>query len=110
MADLQVVLTGEFFWGVDDCLAKILLAAFPDRFVRMQKRSAAQVAPATSYAVVKLGSGLLCIKQTKGSTTHFISISPEQVKKHYPDCPDSVVAEWAATDWKARAQFGKMGS
>lgn len=107
MADIQIGVTGEVVWGVDDGIAKLLLGAFPERFYRVKKRSNEPAKPPKpNYAVGTTPGGSFAIIRTIGSTTEYVSMPPEHVKIRYPDCPDEVVARWAATDWRNRAKMG----
>ncbi len=107
MADIQIAVTGEVVWGVDDGIAKLLLGAFPEHFYRVKKRPTEPAKPVPpNYTVGTTPGGSFAIIRPTVSTTEYISMPPEHVKNKYPDCPDAVIKRWAETDWRHRAKMG----
>ena len=41
--------------------------------------------------------GAIAVQRKKGAYAEILAVEPEDIKRHWPDCPDSVIAQYQAT-------------
>ncbi len=94
--DIQVVSTGEQIFKIDDGAARALLAAFPEAFRKVDKPLPPPLPTTWTYLCGPMRFGKYAVMRKKGMTTEWLGGEPERIKAIWPECPDRVIADFAA--------------
>jgi len=105
MADLIVTSTGKRVYQVDNAVAALLREAFPDSFTEIAKLKPSPPSNKWSYFCGLTAGGVYAVQRKRGSgEIEFVPTSfPEKVQAAWPECPQSVISQFAATRVDSRA-------
>jgi hypothetical protein len=104
--DIEIVATGRRFMQVDPTLAAILIEILPEAVRRVEKAAPPALPTCWTYFCGPTYFGAVAVQRKKGAATEVLSVNPDDVKKHWPDCPDSVISLYKATPPGNRVQCG----
>lgn len=93
--DLRVTSTGKVFYQFDSQVAAVLCEAFPSVFEPAPKIVLKPQPLVERFGLAQMESGFFVLRRTFGAQVDFFDGYPFEAKRYWPDCPDSVLEEYA---------------